>query len=137
MDDVASIAKDLNAKCRNDKAVSAVQVDIGDWESQRTGFASAVSVLGGRVDYVFAIAKATEGQWLLESDADAGTSFQKPDLSTFHAGAYGSLYTSGLAIQQFRRQAPNKYGFRGKRKLKKEKENTPSIDQPLLYSLSC
>ncbi|KAL1895499.1 hypothetical protein Sste5346_005308 [Sporothrix stenoceras] len=111
--DVSTIAKDLNAKSGHDDAILPVQVDIEDWESQRVAFEAAVQTFGGRVDYVFAIAEAPEGQWL-GAEPKSGTAFHKPDLSAFYTDAYGPLYTSGLAIQQFRRQDPNKYGFRGK-----------------------
>ncbi|CAK7200310.1 hypothetical protein SEUCBS139899_003001 [Sporothrix eucalyptigena] len=105
------VAQELNASAGTE-AAWPVQVDVADWESQRAGFEAAVAKLG-RIDYVFPIAGISEVPWLPKQDAD-DTSFVKPNMAVFDVNAYGPLYTSALAIQQFRRQEPNKHGYRGK-----------------------
>ncbi|KAJ3528540.1 hypothetical protein NM208_g10152 [Fusarium decemcellulare] len=102
------VASALN---RSTQVAWPVQVDVADWESQRQGFEAAVKELG-RIDYVFAVAGITEVPWT-RSRPDA-TDFEKPNLSVWDVNGTGALYTSSLAIQQFRRQEPNKHGFRGK-----------------------
>lgn len=102
-------AKDFNEK-HGDVAI-AVQIDVIDWESQRSGFQNAVDKFG-HIDYVFAVAGIPERPWL--ANKPDATTFEKPDLSVFDVNASGVLYTSALAIQQMRRQEPNKFGFRGK-----------------------
>lgn len=93
----------------------AVRVDVSDWESQRQGFEAAVKELG-RIDYVFPIAGVSEVPWL-PTDMSARTgSFEKPNLKVMQVNANGALYSSALAISQFRRQQPNNKGFRGKSK---------------------
>jgi NAD(P)-dependent dehydrogenase (short-subunit alcohol dehydrogenase family) len=105
------VAKELN---KTGQCAWAVQVDVSDWESQRKGFEAAVKELG-RIDYVFPVAGIPELSWL-PNRPDA-TGFEKPNLSVFDVNGTGVLYTSALAIQHFRRQEPNKFGFRGKSKL--------------------
>ncbi|KAF4468062.1 15-hydroxyprostaglandin dehydrogenase [Fusarium albosuccineum] len=102
------VASALN---RSTQVAWPVQVDVADWESQRQGFEAAVKELG-RIDYVFAVAGITEVPWT-RNRPDA-TDFEKPNLSVWDVNGTGALYTSSLAIQQFRRQEPNKHGFRGK-----------------------
>ncbi|KAF5010945.1 hypothetical protein FDECE_2908 [Fusarium decemcellulare] len=102
------VASALN---RSTQVAWPVQVDVADWESQRQGFETAVKELG-RIDYVFAVAGITEVPWT-RNRPDA-TDFEKPNLSVWDVNGTGALYTSSLAIQQFRRQEPNKHGFRGK-----------------------
>jgi NAD(P)-dependent dehydrogenase (short-subunit alcohol dehydrogenase family) len=101
-------AKELN---KDGQVAWAVQVDVADWESQKKGFEAAVKELG-HIDYVFAVAGIPEISWL--PNRPNATEFAKPNLSVFEVNGTGPLYTSALAIQQFRRQQPNKYGFRGK-----------------------
>ena len=105
------VSKELN---KTGKCTWAVQVDVSDWDSQRNGFEAAVKALG-RIDYVFAVAGITELSWLPNRPDAIG--FERPDLAVFDVNGTGVLYTSALAIQHFRRQAPNPYGFRGKSKL--------------------
>ncbi|KAF5017646.1 hypothetical protein F66182_10396 [Fusarium sp. NRRL 66182] len=95
----------------NGKVAWAVQVDVGDWDSQKKGFEKAVKELG-RVDYVFPIAGITERPW--NAKQPNGSGFVKPNMAVFDVNATGALYTCSLAIQQFRTQEPSKYGFRGK-----------------------
>lgn len=102
------IAKELNATTQT---VWPVQVDVADWESQRGAFEAAVKEFG-RIDYVFAVAGITERPWIV--DRPETTEFPRPDLSVFDINANGVFYISALATMQFRRQEPNKYGFRGK-----------------------
>lgn len=101
-------AKALNKDCH---IAWAVKIDVEDWESQRGGFEAAVKELG-RIDYVFAVAGVFEQSWL--PNRVGATTFEKPNLTTIDINGTGVMYTSALAIQQFRRQAPSKYGFRGK-----------------------
>ena len=108
LESAIEVAKEFNTSTQ---AVWPVQVDVADWESQRKGFEAAVKELG-RIDYVFAVAGISEIPWLLIRPK--ATEFEKPNLSVFDINANGVFYISALAIQQFRRQQPNKYGFRGK-----------------------
>ena len=101
-------AKELR---RNGRDVRAVKIDVEDWDSQRQGFETAVKELG-RIDYVFAVAGIFEQSWL--PNRVNATTFEKPNLATLDVNGTGALYTTALAIQQFRRQQPSKYGFRGK-----------------------
>ncbi len=106
-------AKDLNSGLHG-QCAWAVHVDVVDWESQARGFEAAVKKFG-RIDYVFPVAGIPESSWL--PNRPNATSYEKPNLSVFDVNANGVLLTSAVAIQQFRRQEPNKYGFRGKSKL--------------------
>jgi NAD(P)-dependent dehydrogenase (short-subunit alcohol dehydrogenase family) len=90
----------------------AVQVDVSDWESQRKGFEEAIDRLGGRINYVFAVAGIPESSWL--PNRPKATAFEKPNLAVWDVNGTGPLYTSALAIQHFRRQAPSNNGYRGK-----------------------
>jgi len=92
----------------------SAEVDVADFNSQVKAFTQAVTQFG-RIDYVYAIAGVGERRWLPQKSATAGEhGFEKPDLSVIDIDLNGVLYTASLAIQQFRRQEPNQYGFRGK-----------------------
>ncbi|KAH7142198.1 hypothetical protein EDB81DRAFT_843619 [Dactylonectria macrodidyma] len=104
------VAKELNESAKT-KVAWAVQVDVADWESQKRGFEAAVEQFG-RIDYVFPIAGISEISWL--PNRPKATGFEKPNLAVLEVNTNGALYTSALAIQLFRRQKPNKHGFRGK-----------------------
>ncbi|KAL6251469.1 hypothetical protein RBB50_001678 [Rhinocladiella similis] len=106
-----SVAQELNSKA-DSRMVSAVGVDVTDWGSQVAGFEEAVKGLGGRVDYVYPIAGIAEVSWLPNRPKQEG--FVKPNLSVWDIDGTGVMYTCALAVQQFRRQEPNKFGFRGK-----------------------
>lgn len=108
------VAKELNSAAGS-QVVWPVQVDVADWESQRRGFEAAVAELN-HIDYVFPIAGISEVPWLSKEAGKGSSEFEKPNLVVFEVNAYGPLYTAALAIQQFRRQKLNKYGFRGKSK---------------------
>ena len=86
-----------------------------DWEQQVTAFEAAVSAFG-RVDYVYPIAGIGERAWTPHHSTGAKAGFAKPDLSVTDVDLKGVLYTCSLALQQFRRQEPDKNGFRGKSK---------------------
>jgi NAD(P)-dependent dehydrogenase (short-subunit alcohol dehydrogenase family) len=101
-------AKELNA---SSQVALAVKVDVGDWESQKRAFETAVQAFG-RINYVFPIAGITERPWLPFNPSDEG--FVRPDLSVMNVNATGALYTCALGVQHFHRQRPDKYGFRGK-----------------------
>ncbi|KAF9888597.1 hypothetical protein FE257_008529 [Aspergillus nanangensis] len=92
-------------------------VDVTSWESQLAAFSQAVAEFG-RVDYVYPIAGISENVWFPEPPAPgvaaAATTFGKPNLQVLDINVTGAMYTVALAIQQFRRQTPNNYGFRGK-----------------------
>lgn len=109
------VAKELNDvnKNKHGQIAWAVKIDVADWDSQRAGFEEAVEHLGGRVDYVFAVAGIFDVSWL--PNRPKATTFEKPNLAPIDINATGALYTSSLAIEQFRRQEPSKHGFRGKR----------------------
>lgn len=87
-------------------------VDVTDWDQQVKAFEAAVAEFG-RIDYVYPIAGIGERAWTPHhtSPKDA---FVKPDLSAIECDLTGVLYTISLALQQFRRQEPDKNGFRGK-----------------------
>ncbi|KAL6407401.1 15-hydroxyprostaglandin dehydrogenase [Ilyonectria robusta] len=102
------VAKQLN---KNGQVAWAVQVDVADWESQKNGFEAAVKEFS-RIDYVFPVAGIPESSWL--PNRPNATTFEKPNLAVFDVNGTGALYSCALAIQQFRRQTPNKYGYRGK-----------------------
>ena len=108
------VANDLNSSV-NRQAAWAIQVDVSDWESQRKGFEEAVKELV-RIDYVFPIAGITELPWLPGDLSTRTGTFEKPNLKVFEVNANGAIYSLALAISQFRRQQPNKRGFRGKSK---------------------
>lgn len=90
--------------------VTAVEVDITDWDQQVTAFETAIAALS-RIDYVFPIAGIGERRWLPDS-TDGG--WVKPNLVCVDTNLTGTLYTVALAIQQFRRQQKDGTGFRGK-----------------------
>ncbi|KAF2209819.1 hypothetical protein CERZMDRAFT_4191, partial [Cercospora zeae-maydis SCOH1-5] len=102
-------ASALNAE--HGQRAYAVHVNVADWDSQVKSFEIAIAEVG-HIDYVFAVAGITERPWLPEDTQPTG--FQKPDLSVNEINGIGVLYTAAIAIQQFRRQEPNKHGFRGK-----------------------
>lgn len=88
-------------------------VDVTSWESQVSAFSRAVTQFG-RVDYVFPIAGIGENDWLVEPSSSEPAMFEKPNLDVLDVNVTGAMYTVALAIQQFRRQARNRYGYRGK-----------------------
>ncbi|KAF4551367.1 Short chain dehydrogenase-like protein 64 [Elsinoe fawcettii] len=99
---------------------TAVSVDVASWDSQLEAFQTACSFLGGRVDYVFAVAGIGERPWLppfdpanIQDSAGQNPGFVKPDLTTLNVDLNGPLYTAALAIQQMRSQKPSTSGFRG------------------------
>ena len=96
---------------QNGQDVSAVHVEMADWETQVQGIESAVKGLG-RIDYVFIVAGIFEQSWL--PNRPKATEFEVPNLATLEVNGTGALYATSLAIQQFHRQEPNKHGFRGK-----------------------
>ncbi|KAK5555584.1 hypothetical protein LTR46_006609 [Exophiala xenobiotica] len=106
-----AVAQELNEEAGS-QCVSAVAVNVADWDSQVAGFQTAIKDLGGRIDYVYPIAGIAEVNWLPNRPKQEG--FVKPNLSVWDVDGTGVLYTCSLAIQQFRRQEPNKFGFRGK-----------------------
>ena len=106
-DGAKNAAKELNV---SGEVAIAVEVDVGNWESQKKAFEEAVQAFG-RINYVFPIAGITERPWLPLTPSEEG--YVKPDLAVMDVNATGALYTCALGIQHFQRQKPDKYGFRG------------------------
>ncbi|OAL33228.1 hypothetical protein AYO20_07545 [Fonsecaea nubica] len=88
------------------------QVDVTNWDEQVSAFEKAVDTFG-RIDYVFPIAGLSERRSFPNRGKDL-KGFEKPDLSVIDVNLTGVLYTVSLALQQFRRQDVNKFGFKGK-----------------------
>ncbi|OQU94359.1 hypothetical protein CLAIMM_00720 [Cladophialophora immunda] len=104
------LAQELN---KHGEKVWPLEVNVADWDSQRKGFEAALDRLDSKhVDYVCPIAGVGEGRTFPNRPNSVG--FQEPDLTKFEVNMNGFLYTVSLALQQFRRQEPNKHGFRGK-----------------------
>ena len=91
----------------------AVEFNAIDWDSQVGAFQKAVDTFG-RLDYVFPIAGIGERKAIKDDPKDK--SWQKPDLTVIDVDLNGVLYTSYLAIQQFRRQEKGSDGIRGRSK---------------------
>ena len=87
-------------------------VDVVDWDQQVKAFEAAVSEFG-RIDYVYPIAGIGERPWTPHHKGPKDA-FVKPDLTVVDIDVKGVLYSVSLALQQFRRQEPDKNGFRGK-----------------------
>jgi hypothetical protein len=75
-------------------------------------FEAAISGFG-RIDYVYPIAGIGERPWTPHHTGPKDA-FAKPDLSVADVDMKAVLYACSLALQQFRRQEPDKDGFRGK-----------------------
>ncbi|KIW84851.1 hypothetical protein Z517_00239 [Fonsecaea pedrosoi CBS 271.37] len=88
------------------------QVDVTNWDEQVSAFEKAVDTFG-RIDYVFPIAGLSERRSFPNRGKDLKR-FEKPDLSVIDVNLTAVLYTVSLALQQFRRQDVNKFGFKGK-----------------------
>jgi NAD(P)-dependent dehydrogenase (short-subunit alcohol dehydrogenase family) len=103
------VCAELNKTTPN--IAQSAQVDVTDWNAQAKVFSQAVHAFG-RIDYVYSIAGIGERRWLPHDPNASG--FEMPDLSTLDVDLRGLLFTVALAVQQFRKQEPNKDGFRGK-----------------------
>lgn len=90
---------------------ACAQMDAIDWNSQAKVFGQAVADYR-RIDYVYPIAGIGERQWMPNDPSASG--FVQPDLTVLDIDVTGVLYTVSLAVQQFRKQEPDKNGFRGK-----------------------
>ncbi|KAG8629395.1 hypothetical protein KVT40_003260 [Elsinoe batatas] len=109
-------ASSTSSESQQECIALAVQVDVADWDSQLEAFTSVQPFVGGRIDYVFAVAGISERPWIPRFGTDRkdlDTSFVKPDLTTLEVDLNGPLYTAALAVQQMRRQKPLEDGFRG------------------------
>lgn len=94
-----------------------VGTDVSSWGAQVGVFKQALEVLGGRIDFVAAVAGIGEKKWIPfpEEVMRMGPGeFAKPDLSVLDVDLTGLLWTVALAVQQFRRQEPDAEGWRGK-----------------------
>lgn len=105
-------ALDSGSNQKADRSSLAVEVDVSSWESQVDGFSAAVHQFG-RIDIVIVNAGIGE-RVFVPNDGSQGMKFAKPDLTILDVDLTGFLYTAALAIQQMRRQAPDREGFRGK-----------------------
>ncbi|KIW83059.1 hypothetical protein Z517_02302 [Fonsecaea pedrosoi CBS 271.37] len=103
-----TLADELNT---GDQVVWTVQVDVADWDSQRKAWEAAEAEFK-RIDYVLPIAGI--GERRMFPNRPNSTGYEKPDLSVLEVDGIGVIYTVSLAVQHFRRQQPNQYGFRGK-----------------------
>ncbi|OAL23875.1 hypothetical protein AYO22_06051 [Fonsecaea multimorphosa] len=104
-----AVAEELNRG--GDKAVWTVQADVADWDSQRSAWEAAEAEFK-RIDYVFPIAGI--GETRAFPNRPNSTGYEKPDLSVLEVDCIAVIYSVSLAVQHFRRQQPNKYGFKGK-----------------------
>lgn len=92
-------------------------IDVSIWDSQLGAFRQALSVLGGRIDFVAAVAGIGERKWIPFPEECASMKageFAQPDLSVLDVDLTGTMYTAALAVQQFRRQEPGADGLRGR-----------------------
>lgn len=105
------VCSSLDSK-RSDRSSLAVEVDVSSWESQVEAFTAAVKEFG-RIDIVIVNAGIGE-RVFVPNDGGQGTKFVKPDLTILDVDLNGFMYTAALAIQQMRRQGPDREGFRGK-----------------------
>ncbi|KAF2191539.1 NAD(P)-binding protein [Zopfia rhizophila CBS 207.26] len=106
-----SLSSTLNQKYKSD-LIHCAETDVSSWPSQLTAFQKAVDTFK-RIDYVFPIAGIAERQWI-PKPSENSTGFQEPDLGVLDINLKGVLYSVALAVQQFRRQEIDSYGFRGK-----------------------
>lgn len=106
-----AVAAELNT---TRQMVWTAQVNVTDWEQQVAAFESAIDTFG-RIDYVFPIAGLSERKTFPNRGKNL-TAFEKPDLSVVDVNLTAVVCTVSLALQQFRRQNVNKFGFRGKSK---------------------
>ncbi|EXJ92464.1 hypothetical protein A1O3_01015 [Capronia epimyces CBS 606.96] len=104
-----ALAAELNT---TRQAVWTAQVDVTDWDQQVAAFEAAVKQFG-RIDYVYPIAGLSERR-AFPNRGKNSQGFEKPDLLTLDVNLTAVLYTVSLALQQFRRQDLNRFGFRGK-----------------------
>jgi len=104
-----AFADELNKK---GDVASAVTVEVLDWEGQVKAFETALAK-HKRIDYVYPMAGIAERTWTPHHKGPKDA-FVKPDLAVLDVDVTGVLYTVSLALQQFRRQEPDKNGFRGK-----------------------
>jgi NAD(P)-dependent dehydrogenase (short-subunit alcohol dehydrogenase family) len=105
-----ALANELNATAQ---MVWTVEADVASWDSQRAAWETAEAEFK-RIDYVFPIAGIGERRTFPNRPDSAG--YEKPDLTVLDVDCVGAIYTISLAVQHFRRQPPNRYGFRGKSK---------------------
>lgn len=90
----------------------AVEVDVSSWESQLAAFEQTIRAVT-RLDIVIVNAGVGE-KVFVPNDGGKGSGFVKPNLGILEVDLNGFLYTSALAIQQMRRQEPDREGIRGR-----------------------
>jgi NAD(P)-dependent dehydrogenase (short-subunit alcohol dehydrogenase family) len=94
------------------QVVWTAQVDVTDWEQQASAFQTAIDQFG-RIDYVFPVAGLAERR-AFPNRGKNHKGFEKADLTVIDVNLTAVIHTVSLALQQFRRQEVNKFGFRGK-----------------------
>lgn len=104
-----SLAAELNMA---GQVVWTAQVDVVDWTQQMSAFETAVAQFG-RIDLVFPVAGIAERRSFPNTGPNSN-GFQKPNLEVIDVNLTAVMYTISLALQQFRRQEKNQFGFRGK-----------------------
>ena len=107
---LGSLAQELNNDHNHN--VWTAEVDVSDWDSQRTAFEAAIDSLGGRIDYVFPIAGVGERRSF--PNKPHSNVFEKPDMTVIEIDEIGVIYTVSLAVQHFRRLKANKDGYKGR-----------------------
>ena len=108
-------ANDFAAEMNKDhQVIWTAQVDVSKWDQQAAAFKKAVETFG-RIDYVFPVAGISERK-AFPNRGECLKDFEEPDLSVLDINLKAVLYTVSLALQQFRRQKVNRFGFRGKSK---------------------
>lgn len=110
IDATRSFVASLN---ENGEVAKCAEVSVDDWQQQVAGFQEAIAAFG-RIDYVFPIAGIGERGWIKKGASADHSTFSEPDLRTLDVDLKGFLYTVSLAVQQFRRQEVDEFGFRGK-----------------------
>lgn len=106
--------EDLSKSLNKDGAqrIWTSEVNVADWDSQRTAFEKALEAFDGKLDYVFPIAGIGERRSF--PNRPNSTGFEKPDLSVLEVDEIGVIYTVWLGVQHFRRQKKNQHGWKGK-----------------------
>ena len=94
------------------QVVWTAQVDVTNWDQQASAFQTAIDQFG-RIDYVFPVAGIPERR-AFPNRGKNHKGFEKADLTVIDVNLTAVVHTVSLALQQFRRQEVNKFGFRGK-----------------------
>lgn len=97
------LSSELNEK-HGDERTTFIEVDIRDWDQQKTMFETAMAKYGA-IDIVIANAgisrSSGDSLWNLDDPSDEPT---RPDLNIVDVNLRGSFYTWKLAVHHWRRQ---------------------------------